>query len=154
MKTFLQLVVLAVLGYLFWVYGLPWVHRQVGQSRPPVGNPARGEGGNCVQMVARASEELHDNMLDTGRALMDDASWDSVAEQVDYELDEARSACTCKLESCALARAALSTLEAVFSSARTALVRSSQSVPLELSRPYEQANQQLWDAYDLAREGK
>jgi hypothetical protein len=154
MKTLLQLVVLAVLGYLFWMYGLPWVNRQVGQSRAPVSSPARGPAGLCVQMAARASEELHDNMLETGRALMDDATWDSVSDQVASEMSQARMACTCKLESCALARTALSTLDGIFSSARGALLRSSQSVPLELSRPYEQANQQLWDAYDLAREGK
>ena len=153
MKTFLQLVVLAVLGYLFWIYGLPWVQRQVGQSRPPVSNPARGEAGLCIQLAARASEELHDNMLEAGRALMDDATWENISEQVDSEIDQAGYACTCKLESCALVRTALSTLEQIFSSARGARLRSSQSVPLELSRPYEQANQQLWDAYDLAREG-
>jgi hypothetical protein len=154
MKTFLQLVVLAALGYAFWIWGLPWVNRQVGQSRPPVSNPARGAGGACVQMAARASEELHDNMLDTGRALMDDAAWDSVANEVEWSMSEARQLCECKLESCVLARQALSTLGTIFSSARGALLRSSRSVPLELSRPYEQANQQLWDAYDLAREGK
>jgi hypothetical protein len=154
MKTLLQLVVLAALGYAFWIWGLPWVNRTVGQSRPPVSSRARGPGGACVQTAARASEELHDTMLDTGRALMDDAAWDSVAKEVEWSMNEARQACDCKLESCALARQALSTLGSIFSSARSALRRSSQSVPLELSRPYEQANQQLWEAYELARDGK
>jgi hypothetical protein len=154
MKKYLQLLVLAALGYAFWVYGLPWVQRQVGQSRPPVSNPARGVGGACVQMAARASEELHDNVLETGRALMDDAAWENVTSELEWSMNQARQACACKLESCALTRQALSTLDSVFSSARGALLRSSQSIPLELSRPYEQANQQLWDAYDLAKEGK
>ena len=154
MKTFFQLLVVAVIGYFLWVYGIPWVRREVGQSGPPVSNPARGAGGTCVQMAARASEELHDQMLDGERGLMDDATWASIADEVDSLMEQARSTCSCKLESCVLARTALATLASIHSSARGSLVRSSQSVPLELGRGYEQANQQLWDAYNLAQEGR
>jgi len=152
-KTLLQLVVLAALGYALWAYGVPWIQRQVGQSRPPVSDPASGAGGVCVQVAARASEELHDNLLDRARPLIDDASWDEVASEVRWALDQARSTCGCKLESCALARSALTDLTTVYSVARGQF-RSSQSIPLELGRQYEKANQQLWDAYHLAREGK
>ena len=153
MKTLIQLAVLAALGYGLWAYGVPWVQRRVGQARPPVSSPARGAGGACVQTAARASEQLHDQLLDSARPLYDDADWRGVVDGVDSAMQQARVACDCRLESCALARRALSTLSAVLASAQGQF-RSSQSVPLELGRQYEQANQQLWDAYDLARDGR
>jgi hypothetical protein len=154
MKTFLQLIVVAALGYAFWVYGLPWVQRQTGQARPPTSSAARGPGGACVQLAARASEDLHDRMLDTSPALMDDASWSSLVDEVDSGLQQARLACACKLESCAAARPALAALDSIFASVRGGQARTSQSIPLEQGRRYESANQQLWEAYELARDGR
>ena len=153
MKTFLQILVVVTLGYLFWVYGLPWVQREVGQSRAPVSNPAKGEGGACVQMAARASERLYDDMLDEGRTLQEDAEWGRIAGEVDDAIQQARGACSCKLQSCIASREVLGTLVAIFSAARDE-VRTSQSVPFDQGRRYEQANQRLWEAYDLAKDGK
>jgi hypothetical protein len=155
MKTLAQLVVVAALGYLFWVYGLPWVERQAGQARAPVGSPVRGAGGACVQMAARASHALHDRILDTSRGLLDDASWSRLVDEVGSELHQARSACSCRLESCARSREAIAALDALLSSARAAAgSRTSQSIPLDQSRRYERANQTLWEAYELAKEGR
>jgi hypothetical protein len=153
MKTFVQLLLLAGLGYALWAYGIPWIQRQVGQSRPPVSSPARGAGGTCVQLAARASEDLYVQMLDSARSLVDEGEWQGIVDEVDSEMVEARTACGCRLRSCALARQALDTLGHVMASAR-GQHRSSQSVPLELGRQYEQANQTLWDAYDLAHAGE
>lgn len=153
MKTFVQLLLLAGLGYALWAYGIPWIQRQVGQSQPPVSNPARGSGGTCVQLAARASEDLYVKMLDSARGLVDDGEWQGIVDEVDSALAEARTACGCKLRSCAAARESLAALGLVMSSARGRR-RSSQSVPLELGRQYEQANQKLWDAYDLAHAGE
>jgi hypothetical protein len=153
MKTFLQLLVVAALGYAFWVYGLPWVQRTVGQSRAPVSNPAPGPGGTCVQSAALASESLYDRMLESGRSLEEDAEWSRIAGIVDSELFQARGACGCKLQSCAASREALSALTAVFEAVRSQ-VSASQSMPFDQGRRYEQANQRLWEAYDLAKDGK
>jgi hypothetical protein len=153
MKTILQLLLLALLGYLIWVYGVPWVRRQAGQTGPPVSGLARGPGGSCVQAAALAAEGLHDRLLDHTRALMDDEAWGELVGEVETAMGDARVACTCKLESCATARQAIASLDWVFTAARDQM-RSSQSVPLELGRRYEQANQQLWEAYDLARDGR
>ena len=152
MKTLLQLLVVAALGYAFWIYGLPWVQRTVGQSRAPVSSPAPGPAGTCVQMAARASESLHDDMMQEGRTLQEDEEWSRIAGAVDSALFQAQGACKCKLESCGQARAALADLNAVFEAARSQ--RSSQSIPFDQGRRYEQANQTLWEAYDLARAGK
>src|SRR5262245_58795850 len=149
MKTFLQLLVVVVIGYAFWVYGLPWVERTVGRSQVPVSSPARGAGGACVQSAARASESLHDDLMEEERALLEDAQWNSIVASVDYALSTARAECGCKPESCRLAGGALSELIAVFETAR-ASTRTSQSIPIDLSRRYEKANQTLWEAYDLA----
>jgi hypothetical protein len=153
MKTFFQLLLVAALGYAFWIYGLPWVQRTVGKERPPVSNLARGPGGVCVQAAARASESLYDDMMDKGRTLEEDAEWSQIASVVDNELFQARGVCTCDLESCAAAREVLSTLGSVFEAARSQS-RTSQSVPLDQARRYEQANQRLWEAYELAKDGK
>jgi hypothetical protein len=153
MKTWLQLVAVVALGYWLWAYGIPWIRREVGRSSPPVSSPARGAGGTCVQTAARASEELHERMLDSARPLVDAASWREAVDEVDASLQQARQACDCALESCARVRDALAAMSEIFESAR-AQFRSSQSVPLELARRYEQANQELWDGYDLAREGR
>ena len=152
-KTILQLLVVVVLGYAFWVWGLPWVQRAVGESRAPVSNPAPGAGGTCVQLAARASESLYDEMLEGGRTMEEDAEWSQIASGVDNVLFQARSACECKLESCAAAREVLSALTAVFDVARSQ-ANASQSLPFDQGRRYEQANQRLWEAYDLARDGK
>jgi hypothetical protein len=106
-----------------------------------------------VQLAARASESLHDRMLDSARPLLSDQEWEGVVDEVDSAMAEARAVCGCRLRSCALTRDALESLSLVMSSARGQF-RSSQSVPLELGRQYEQANQQLWDAYDLAQAGE
>jgi hypothetical protein len=153
MKTFIQLLVVAALGYAFWVYGLPWVQRTVGQSRAPVSNPAPGAGGTCVQAAARASEALFDDMLERGRTLEEDDEWERIASEVDNQFFQARGACRCNLESCAAAAEALSALNGIFEAARSQ-VRTSQSVPFDQGRRYEQANQRLWEAYELARDGK
>ena len=153
MKTFLQLLVLVALGYAFWVYGLPWVQRTVGQARAPVLSPAPGPGGACVQTAAQASETLHDELMETSRTLVEDSEWDRIVSRVDDAMFQAREACKCNLESCGVARAALGELSAVFDSAR-ASNRTSQSIPLDQGRLYEKANQGLWEAYDLAKAGK
>src|SRR5262245_44311206 len=69
MKTVVQISALVLIGYLVWAYGIPWVERAVGRSGPPVSNPAEGQGGACVQAAARASEKLHDDMMERGSAL-------------------------------------------------------------------------------------
>ena len=153
MKTLLQLLVVVVLGYAFWIYGLPWVQRTVGQARAPVSSPAPGAGGVCVQSAARASESLHDDMMEKGRTLYEADEWNRIAGAVESALFEAQGACKCDLESCELARQALGDLSAVFELARSDL-RTSQSIPLDQSRRAEQANQALWEAYELARDGK
>jgi hypothetical protein len=153
MKTFLQLLVLAAIGYAFWVYGLPWVQRTVGQARAPVSSPAPGAGGACVQAAARASEKLHDELMETARTLLEDSEWDRIVSGVDDAMFQARESCKCNLESCGVARSALAELSAVFDATR-ASNRTSQSIPLDQGRLYEKANQLLWDAYDLAKAGQ
>jgi hypothetical protein len=153
MKTILQVLTVVTLGYLFWVYGLPWIQREVGRDRPPLSNPAQGRGGECVQMAARAAERLHDDILDRAHALEDDAQWNAAAEEVESAIQQARFACDCRLQSCIAAREALSSLTSIFVAARDE-VRSSQSMPLEYGRSYEQANEKLWRAYELARDEK
>ena len=153
MKTFLQLLVLAAIGYAFWIYGLPWVQRTVGQSRAPVSSPAAGAGGQCVQAAAQASESLHDDLMAEARTLHEDAQWEGLVGGVDDALFAARESCKCKLESCGIARDALADLAFVFDTARVSN-RTSQSIPLDQSRRYEKANQTLWEAYDLAKAGK
>jgi hypothetical protein len=74
--------------------------------------------------------------------------------EVESELYQARQACSCRLESCVAARGAIATLDAIFSSVRGGGSRTSQSIPLEQGRRYEQANQALWDAYELAKDGR
>jgi hypothetical protein len=153
MKTILQILMVVLLGYLFWAYGLPWIQREVGRDRPPLSNPARGRGGECVQLAARAAERLHDDILDRPHALEDGATRNATAEEVENAIQQARFACACKLQSCIAAREALSSLTSIFVAARDD-VRSSQSVPLEYGRSYEQANEKLWRAYELARDDK
>jgi hypothetical protein len=153
MKTILKLLVLAALGYAFWIYGLPWVERTVGRSQSPVSSPAPGAGGECVQMAARASESLHDDLMEEARSLYEDAQWSQLVAGVENALFTARESCKCKLESCGLARDALADLSYVFDTAR-ASDRTSQSIPLDQSRRLEKANQTLWEAYDLAKAGK
>jgi hypothetical protein len=153
MKTVLQILFVVTVGYLFWVYGLPWIQREVGRSGAPVSNPAPGKGGACVQAVARASEHLHDDLLERGRMLEDDAEWNRVVEQVDDALHQARFDCDCRLQSCVQSREALSRLSSIFQATRDQ-IRTSQSVPLEQGRAYERANEMLWEAYDLARQEK
>ena len=151
MRTILQVLMVVTLGYLFWVYGLPWIQREVGRDRPPVSNPASGRGGECVQAAARAAERLHDDILDRSHALEDAAAWNATAEEVENAIQQARFACDCRLQSCIQAREAVSNLTSIFVAARDD-VRSSQSVPLEYGRSYEQVNEKLWRAYELARE--
>jgi hypothetical protein len=153
MKTVVQILALLLVGYVFWAYGLPWIQSEVGRDRPPVSNPARGRGGECVQMAARAAERLHDEILDRTRALSDDVQWRATAEEVEAAIQQARFACTCKLQSCVASRDALSNLTSIFVAARGD-VRSSQSIPLEYSRRYEKANEMLWRAYELAHDDK
>jgi len=153
MKTIVQILVVVALGYLFWVYGLPWVQRTVGSSRAPVSSPAPGEGGRCVQDAARASEALYDEMLEKGRTLEADDEWADIASRVDDRFQQARIACNCKLESCVATRESLVTLASLLEVSRNE-IRTSQSVPLDQGRHYEQANQRLWEAYDLARAGR
>jgi hypothetical protein len=153
MKTVVQVSALLVLGFLFWMYGMPWIQREVGRDGPPVSNPARGPGGECVQMAARAAERLHDDILDGARALQADDQWSAVTEEVENAIQSARFACTCKLQSCIASRDALSNLTSIFVAAREE-VRSSQSIPLEHARRYEKANEMLWRAYELARDDK
>jgi hypothetical protein len=153
MKTLVQLVVVAALGYGLWAYGIPWIRREVGRTTPPVSSAVPGAGGACVQLAARASEALHDELLDSARPLMEDDQWEDAVRGVEATLFEASQGCGCALESCAKTRSALVALTSLLSSARGSF-RASQSVPLELSRAYEVANQELWEAYDLARDGK
>jgi hypothetical protein len=153
MKTVLQILTVVTLGYLFWVFGLPWLQREVGRSGPPVGNPAKGKGGECVQAVAKASDRLHDDILEHGRMLEDDGEWNRVVEGVDDALHQARFSCDCRLQSCVASREALARLSSVFQATRDQ-IRTSQSIPLDQARDYERANEMLWEAYDLARDEK
>jgi hypothetical protein len=153
MKTILQVLVVVTAVYLFWVFGLPWLRTEVGRDRPPVMNPAKGRGGECVQTAARAAERLRDDVLDRSHALEDAATWNATAEEVENAIQQARFACDCRLQSCIAAREAVSNLTSILVAARDD-ARSSQSVPLEYGRRYQRANEMLWRAYELARDDK
>ena len=105
-------------------------------------------------MAARASESLHDDMLDEGRTLQEDAEWSGSPGRSTTPVQQARGACKCKLESCIASREALAYLVRGLLEPLATRVRTSQSVPFDQGRRYEQANQRLWEAYDLAKDGK
>lgn len=153
MKTLIQLAALLAVVYAGWRYGVPFVMRYVGQSRPPVVNPVPGPGGHCVQKAARASEALYDRVLDASPNLYSDEMWGGIVDAVRSDLQDARMACACRTESCSEAKGAVDGLLRVLDAAASQ-PRASQSVPLPLARDYEQQNEVLWEAYDLARAGR
>jgi hypothetical protein len=148
-----QLVVIAVGVFLLWAYGVPWAKRLVGDSRAPVSDRAPGPNGYCVQMAARASQQMSDQALSASRGLMDDTQWRGILDEVSNALSDAENECGCEQESCGLARQALSSLRSVLGSLEGSNPGGSQSVPYDAKRTQEKANQTLWEAHALALKG-
>jgi hypothetical protein len=118
MARIVKLLVIAVLLYVAWTQGWPWLEKQLGSlgiSRTQAGAPTVGGGpeGSCISMAERANDALAGGI---GRFIsppFDTGAWMQFAGRVQLQIRDADSACGCPHEACVKASEALRELDAL-----------------------------------------
>ncbi len=107
MKQLITLAVVALVFYVGYTQGLPWIQQQMGQGAGAGDTaPAR-----CVYQADRASNTFGD---DVGRRFAPGAgtdAWDGFVGSVRDEIAAARSQCSCSEAACGKAKEAMDRLD-------------------------------------------
>ena len=104
MKQIVTLAILAIVLFLAYSEGLPWIQQQMGGESGDGGGEAPAR---CVHQAERANDTFGDNV---GRVFTpggDPDAWDAFVERVRSETDDARSLCRCREPACEKATEAM-----------------------------------------------
>lgn len=110
MSRFISFAILAVLVYVAYTEGLPWLRQQLDQDALV----SAGEGpARCVGMADRANDIFGDQVGRLSAPGGNADAWAVFVGDVDAAIGQARSACTCKEPSCRTALQAMTELRAL-----------------------------------------
>ena len=139
-----RLAVLAVLLFVAFSHGLPWVRDQLGMFTATEGP------GLCVSLADRANDTFSDG-LGSASASGDSQVWGGFVGRVQVGTQRAKGACTCQESSCGRTLQALGELESLLDR----LDVRARGGTLGRIRPDAQqhVNQLLAEARDLVRQG-
>lgn len=147
-----KLVILALVVWGGWRYGLPWAKQQglVGGSRQAA---AGSPGGECVAAAESAVATWSGGVMRFMTPPVDSAAWSDFRGEVERRINAARAACSCQAESCRVASDALGDLSRVVSDMDSA-ARGGGPPPGDLVRAQESIDLRVDEAWRLADAGK
>ena len=147
-----KLLILGVLLWTGWRYGLPWIQSQgfVGSTRPSAqGSPS----AVCVSAADEAVAAWSGGVVRFMNPPIDASAWSDFRRQVEGKLDRAGSTCGCQSESCRSAREVVSELRRLVSEMDSA-ARNGSSPPGDLVRAQERIDLLIEEAWKHADAGR
>ncbi len=148
-----KLVILAVVVYAGYKFGLPWAKEKHLLPGSGSSSPRAARDAGCLELAESAGSVWADGVASFMNPPVDAAAWTSFRSDVDGAISRASSGCGCAEESCAKAREAMSVLSGIVSD-MDAAVRGSGPLPSDIVRVQERINDLLDDGRTLANQGK
>jgi hypothetical protein len=148
-----KLIVLAVVVYGGYKYGLPWAKDK---NLIPSGGSAASRGAGdrgCLALAEEAGAIWADGIPRYINPPVDRAAWDGFRSEVESSISKARSGCDCAEESCRKAGEAMDQLSALVRDMDSA-VASGGAPPSDVVRSQERVDNLLDQARRLTNEGK
>lgn len=144
-----KVLVLIVVLYVAWKYGLPWLqHQQSGGGT----TPAAAQSG-CPAAAARASEAWGSGLHSFVNPPYDLNAWSTFHDDVENKIASAESECSCSGDSCEKARSAMHDLRSLVSELDSS-IRNGSPPPSDLPQRQEAIDKQIDEAAELTRAGK
>ena len=111
MGRILTLAIIAIVVYVAYTQGLPWLKEALSlEPSEEVGGPGRGGGSRCVETAWRASEKLAGEVRHA-RPPVDLDAWGISYQEISRAIGTAEIECSsCLAEACRKAQAAVSEL--------------------------------------------
>lgn len=150
MSRLVKLIVVIVILFFVWKYGLPWLQRQ--QSGGSSSTHAAATSG-CPGAAARASETWGSGLHSFVNPPYDLNAWSTFHDSVESKISAAESECSCSGASCEKAHAAMRDLRSLLSDLDSA-IRGGTAPPSDLAQRQEAIDKQIDEAADLTRAGK
>ena len=111
MKGLVKLAIVAMLLFVAYSYGRPWLEDSFGGvGLGPLGG-AGSEEAHCVAVVERATESFGEKIVKHGQPPVDISRWSGAFKLEQGRVMEARQSCDCAGLACEIAREALGDLE-------------------------------------------
>lgn len=147
-----KLVILAVVVWAGWRYGLPWVKQQgfLGTSKTTVTDTPNAA---CVSAVDDAVAVWSNGIVRFMNPPIEPAVWSDFRSDVDRKIEQASSACNCISESCGLGTQISRDLRRLLSE-MDAAVRSGGPPPGDLVQSQEAIDLKIEQAWKLVDAGK
>lgn len=147
-----KLIVLAVIVYAGYKYGLPWAKEK---NLIPGGSTAAKTSKNdgCLSLAVNAGDVWSGGVARFMNPPVDASAWSSFRSNVEGAISSAENGCGCSEESCAKAKEAMSELGRLVND-MDAAVRSNGPPTVDLVRAQEKIDNLLDEARSLTNQGK
>jgi len=151
MNKLVKLIVVAVVLYLAWRHGLPWLKENFSSTKSSSA-PATTQG-SCTQLASAASEAWGRGLHQFVNPPYDLNAWSSFRQDVESKISNAESECNCSSESCGKVKSAMRDLRSLVSDLDSA-IRSGSAPPSDAVQRQEAVDRQIDEAVELVRSGK
>jgi len=148
-----RLVVLALVAWGVWKYGVPWLKSQGFGSSRSSAKVASSPSADCVSAVDDAVAVWSRDIVRFMNPPIDMNEWGDFRSSIDDRLHSAGSTCNCATEACGMATQASRDLRRLLSE-MDAAVRSGGAPPGDLVQAQESIDLKLEEAWKLADAGK
>lgn len=143
-----KLVILGLVVWGVWRYGVPWLKEQ-GIGGGSKVTAEQTPNVSCVSAADDAVAVWSRGIVRFMNPPLDQSAWGDFRAEVERKIDQARSACSCPSESCALANDIASDLRKMVSD-MDAAARSGGPPPGDLVRAQESIDLKIEQAWKLA----
>ncbi|MDP9193951.1 MAG: hypothetical protein M3P06_19835 [Acidobacteriota bacterium] len=145
-------IVIIGIAFFAWKVVVPWVKAQkTGGSSTSISAGAVGDD-SCVGQAERASEAWGSGLARFVNPPYDLAAWSEFRTNVETQISEAESTCSCATESCDKVRGAMSDLRSLVSDLDNAIRNGSS--PGGIVQRQESIDNRINDARALQSDGK
>lgn len=101
--------------YFLLTQAMPWLRDQFTSNSTTFGSPIDSEDGRCVDAAGQANDRLTSTARNYGQPPVDVEGWSNAVWEIESDIQNARSSCTCMSDACAAANQALEEMSSLLS---------------------------------------
>ena len=151
MDRLVKLIIVAVVLFLLWTKGVPWLKSKVeGTSGPP---SSKSTKASCADRAQTAFNRWADGLGSFVSPPYDTAAWSSFRSEVEGAISRAESECGCARDSCSAARDAMGNLRRLLSDVDSA-INAGTPPPMDVPQNQERVENGINEASSLEQQGK